>query len=58
MGDRERDAVMAAEGRALLAAGADALPVLGVGDALFAGEHRLAAAVAAHRAGLAPRRRA
>lgn len=57
MGDRDRDAVMAAEGAALLAAGATALPCIRVGERLFSGEVELPAAVAAYRAGTPERLR-
>ena len=46
-GDAGRDGRIEATGRRLLAAGADRLPALRVGRALFWGERRLAAAVAA-----------
>lgn len=58
MGDRERDAKMAADGQALLDEGADRAPVLAVGGALFCGEHRLPEAVAAHRGSAVTRRHA
>ncbi len=48
-GDRGRDAAMEAAARRLLAEGADRLPVLRVGAALFCGEERIAEAAAAAR---------
>ena len=52
-----RDGEIDAAGAPLLAAGADRLPALRVGDALFWGEHRLdeAAAAARHQAARAAR---
>src|SRR5918996_6415250 len=48
-GDKRRDGATEAAGRRLLAAGADRLPALRVGRALFAGEHRVGEAAAAAR---------
>lgn len=48
--DAGRDGRIEEDGRLLLAAGAHRLPVLRVGELLFCGEDRLAAAVAAARA--------
>ena len=50
--EMHRDGEIDAAGRRLLAAGADRLPALRVGDALFWGEHRIdeAAAAARHQA--------
>ncbi|HEX4344958.1 MAG TPA: hypothetical protein VHZ31_05300 [Solirubrobacteraceae bacterium] len=45
--DARRDAPIAAVGRALVRAGADALPAIRIAGTLFCGEHRLAKAVAA-----------
>lgn len=45
--DTTRDAPMQQAARRLVAEGADSLPVLVVGDTIFAGEHRLAGASAA-----------
>jgi 2-hydroxychromene-2-carboxylate isomerase len=52
LGELHRDGEIEAAGRALLAAGADQLPALRVGDRLFWGEHRIdeAAAAARHEA--------
>jgi 2-hydroxychromene-2-carboxylate isomerase len=47
--DESRDGRLEAAGRRLLAAGADMLPALRVGRALFAGEERVADAAAAAR---------
>jgi 2-hydroxychromene-2-carboxylate isomerase len=47
--DESRDGRLEAAGRRLLAAGADMLPALRVGRALFAGEERIAEAAAAAR---------
>jgi 2-hydroxychromene-2-carboxylate isomerase len=47
--DESRDGVLEATGRRLLAAGADMLPALRVGRALFSGEERVAEAAAAAR---------
>jgi 2-hydroxychromene-2-carboxylate isomerase len=55
--DQRRDAVALRAGRELLAAGADHLPAVRVGDALFCGERRLEHAVAAARELRAGRRR-
>jgi 2-hydroxychromene-2-carboxylate isomerase len=49
LGELRRDGEIDAAGRALLAAGADRLPALRVGDLLFAGEHRIDEAAAAAR---------
>jgi 2-hydroxychromene-2-carboxylate isomerase len=49
LGELHRDGEIEAAGRALLAAGADRLPALRVGDALFAGEHRIDEAAVAAR---------
>jgi 2-hydroxychromene-2-carboxylate isomerase len=46
-GDRRRDAAVEEAGRRLLAAGADRLPALRVGRALYWGESQVAAAVSA-----------
>jgi len=48
-GDARRDAAMQEAGRRLLAAGAERLPALRVGAALFAGEERIPEAAAAAR---------
>jgi 2-hydroxychromene-2-carboxylate isomerase len=48
-GDPRRDGKMEESGRRLLAAGADRLPVLRIGRALFWGEQRVGAAAAAAR---------
>ena len=48
-GDPRRDGGMEASGRRLLAAGADRLPALRIGRALFWGERRVGAAAAAVR---------
>ena len=48
-GDRGLDAAMEAAGRGLVAAGADRLPVFGVGRLLLCGEERLPLAAAAFR---------
>ncbi len=48
-GDRTRDTAMAHAGRVLRLAGADRLPALRVGSALFCGEERIAEAAAAAR---------
>ena len=48
-GDASRDAAMESAGRALVAQGADQLPVLSVGRRLFCGEERLVLAAAAVR---------
>lgn len=48
-GDPRRDAAVRSAGRTLLAAGADRLPVLRVGDELYSGEHRIPEAAAAAR---------
>ena len=48
-GDSRRDGAAEAAGRKLLAAGADRLPVLRVGRALFWGEQRVGAAAASVR---------
>lgn len=48
-GDASRDAAMRDAGRRLLAAGADRLPALEVGGALFSGEERIPEAAAAAR---------
>lgn len=48
-GDQRLDDALEAEGRRLLAAGADRLPAIRVNRRLFAGEERLAEAVAAAR---------
>jgi 2-hydroxychromene-2-carboxylate isomerase len=55
LGELHRDGEIEAAGRALLAAGADRLPALRVGEQLFCGEHRIneAAAAARHLAALA-----
>jgi 2-hydroxychromene-2-carboxylate isomerase len=50
-GDRSRDGEMEATALRLLAQGADRLPVLRVGRALYCGEHRIAEAAAAQRRG-------
>jgi len=52
LGEVSRDGEIEAAGRSLLAAGADRLPALRVGDRLFWGEHRIdeAAAAARHEA--------
>jgi 2-hydroxychromene-2-carboxylate isomerase len=47
--DAARDGTLEQAGRRLLAAGADMLPALRVGRALFAGEERIAEAAAAAR---------
>jgi 2-hydroxychromene-2-carboxylate isomerase len=47
--DASRDGMLEAAGRRLLAAGADMLPALRVGRALFSGEERVAEAAAAAR---------
>jgi 2-hydroxychromene-2-carboxylate isomerase len=47
--DASRDGMLEASGRRLLAAGADMLPALRVGRALFSGEERVAEAAAAAR---------
>ena len=47
--DTSRDAPMQSAGRRLLAEGADRLPALQVGDALFSGEERIPEAAAAAR---------
>jgi 2-hydroxychromene-2-carboxylate isomerase len=49
VGEVVRDGAIEAAGRRLLAAGADRLPALRVGRALFAGEHRVGEAAAAAR---------
>jgi len=49
LGERHRDGEIDAAGRSLLAAGADRLPALRVGDVLFCGEHRIDEAAAAAR---------
>jgi 2-hydroxychromene-2-carboxylate isomerase len=49
LGEVRRDGEIDAAGRSLLAAGADRLPALRVGDGLFWGEHRLDEAAAAAR---------
>ena len=49
LGELHRDGEIEAAGRALLAAGADRLPALRVGDGLFWGEHRIDEAAAAAR---------
>jgi 2-hydroxychromene-2-carboxylate isomerase len=48
-GDKRRDGAMEAAGRRLLAAGADRLPALRVGRALYWGEDQLSGAAAAAR---------
>src|SRR3954470_17469262 len=50
-GETTRDAAIIRAGRALVARGADAMPVLRVGRLLFAGEHRIPEAAAALRGG-------
>ena len=57
---RSRDGEIDAAGRRLLAAGADRLPALRVGNSLFWGEHRIdeAATAARHRRRAPPRSRA
>jgi 2-hydroxychromene-2-carboxylate isomerase len=52
LGEVRRDGEIEAAGRSLLAAGADRLPALRVGEHLFSGEHRVdeAAAAARHEA--------
>lgn len=47
--DCKRDAAIQDAGRVLVAAGADCLPVLRVGEDLYRGEHRIAEAAAAAR---------
>ena len=49
LGEVGRDGEIEAAGRSLLAAGADRLPALRVGDLLFCGEHRVDEAAAAAR---------
>jgi 2-hydroxychromene-2-carboxylate isomerase len=49
LGELHRDGEIEAAGRGLLAAGADQLPALRVGDQLFWGEHRIDEAAAAAR---------
>jgi 2-hydroxychromene-2-carboxylate isomerase len=49
LGELRRDGEIDAAGRALLAAGADRLPALRVGELLFWGEHRIDEAAAAAR---------
>jgi 2-hydroxychromene-2-carboxylate isomerase len=49
VGELGRDGAIEAAGRRMLAAGADELPALRVGRALFCGEHRVAEAAAAAR---------
>jgi len=49
LGELHRDGEIEAAGRSLLAAGADRLPALRVGDGLFCGEHRIDEAAAAAR---------
>jgi 2-hydroxychromene-2-carboxylate isomerase len=49
LGEVRRDGEIEAAGRSLLAAGAERLPALRVGDALFCGEHRIDEAAAAAR---------
>jgi 2-hydroxychromene-2-carboxylate isomerase len=49
LGELGRDGEIEAAGRALLAAGADRLPALRVGEQLFWGEHRIDEAAAAAR---------
>jgi hypothetical protein len=49
LGEISRDGEIDAAGRRLLAAGADRLPALRVGNALFWGEHRIDEAAMAAR---------